>query len=283
MELTRHAQARRPSGARATISHCATTAITRPGICRWARRALAQAGLRIGFVWETSSTRASFFSRIQGLVDGAAAFRMAHEVIGQPFDSAIYCAVDYDLTQADIDGAISNDFTGVRAALYVAAEGQPSYRIGVYGSGLCCGSLVEREIASLSWLAQSTGFAGSRQYAGQRRYDLIQMLPARILGEDGIVLSVIQMPRIRSAMRDCSCSEYEAAQRSVTRAAPSAIRPITAASPKPSRANSASTSSALAGSQDTSRPPEVWGSVSSTRATSLSLSLPALPRSTSWP
>jgi hypothetical protein len=49
---------------------------------------------------------------------------------------------------------------------------------------------VERGIAALSWLSQSTGFAGSRQYAEQRRYDLIQMLPARILGEDGIVLSV---------------------------------------------------------------------------------------------
>jgi hypothetical protein len=124
------------------------------------------------------------------LADGAAAFLMAKEVIGQPYGSAIYFAVDYDPTQADIDGVISNYFTGVRAALYVGAEGQPSYRVGVYGSGLCCASLIEREIASLSWLSQSTGFAGSRQYAEQRRYDLIQMLPVRIVGEDGVVLSI---------------------------------------------------------------------------------------------
>jgi hypothetical protein len=78
----------------------------------------------------------------------------------------------------------------VHAALYAGADGQPSYPVGVYGSGLCCGTLVERGIASLSWLSQSTGFAGSRQYAAQRRYDVIQMLPARILGADGIVLSI---------------------------------------------------------------------------------------------
>jgi hypothetical protein len=144
----------------------------------------------MGVVWETSGTHAAFFTRAQGLADGAQAFRMAKEVIGQPFGSAIYFAVDYDPTQADIDGGISNYFTGVRAALYVANESEPSYRVGVYGSGLCCGTLVERGMAELSWLSQSSGFAGSRQYADQKRYDLIQMLPARIVGADGIVLSV---------------------------------------------------------------------------------------------
>jgi hypothetical protein len=32
----------------------------------------------------------------------------------------------------------------VHAALYVANEGEPSYQVGVYGSGLCCGALLER-------------------------------------------------------------------------------------------------------------------------------------------
>jgi hypothetical protein len=60
----------------------------------------------------------------------------------------------------------------------------------VYGSGLCCGTLLERGQASLSWLSQSTAFAGSRQYADQKRYDLLQMLPARIVGADGTVLGI---------------------------------------------------------------------------------------------
>jgi hypothetical protein len=188
MELTRHAVALRRQGYDFAIRYYSHNAAKNLSLGE--ARALSQAGMRIGVVWETSGTHAGFFSRAQGLADGAAAFLMATQAIGQPFGSAIYFAVDYDPTQADIDGVISNYFTGVHAALYVGAEGQPSYRVGVYGSGLCCGALVERGIASLSWLSHSTGFAGSRRYAEQRRYDLVQMLPARILGEDGIVLSV---------------------------------------------------------------------------------------------
>lgn len=188
MELTRHAGALKAQGYDFVLRYYSTNASKNLSLGE--ARALVQAGLQIGVVWETSGTYPSFFTRDQGLADGAAAFRMARETIGQPYGSAIYFAVDYDPTQADLDGAISDYFTGVHAALYVGAQGQPSYQVGVYGSGLCCATLVERGMASLSWLSQSTGFTGSKQYAEQGRYSLIQMLPARILGEGGVVLSV---------------------------------------------------------------------------------------------
>ena len=188
VELTRHAEALKAQGYDFALRYYSHNAAKNLSLGE--ARALSQAGLRIGVVWETAGTRAGFFTRAQGLADGAAAFQMARDVIGQPFGSAIYFAVDFDPTQADLDGAISNYFTGVHAALYVAAEGQPSYRVGVYGSGLCCGTLVERGAADLSWLSQSTGFAGSRQYAEQRRYDLIQLLPMRSPGADGVVLDI---------------------------------------------------------------------------------------------
>jgi hypothetical protein len=188
MELTRHAVTLKAQGYDFVLRYYSNNASKNLSLGE--ARALAQAGLQIGVVWETSGTYPGFFSRDQGLADGAAAFRMAREVIGQPYGSAIYFAVDYNPTQADIDGAISNYFTGVHAALYVGAEGQPSYQVGVYGSGLCCATLVERGIASLSWLSQSTAFTGSKQYAEQQRYSMIQMLPARIQGEDGVALSI---------------------------------------------------------------------------------------------
>ena len=188
VELTRHAEALRSQGYDFAMRYYSNNASKNLSLGE--ARALSQAGLKIGVVWETSGTHAAFFTRAQGLADGAQAYRMARESIGQPFGSAIYFAVDYDPTQADIDGGISNYFTGVHAALYVANDGAPSYRVGVYGSGLCCGALVERDIAALSWLSQSTGFAGSRQYAEQQRYDILQTLPARIVGADGIVLSI---------------------------------------------------------------------------------------------
>lgn len=188
VELTRHAEALRSQGYDFAMRYYSNNASKNLSLGE--ARALSQAGLKIGVVWETSGTHAAFFTRAQGLADGAQAYRMARESIGQPFGSAIYFAVDYDPTQADIDGGISNYFTGVHAALYVANDGAPSYRVGVYGSGLCCGALVERGMAELSWLSQSTGFAGSRQYAEQKRYDILQTLPARIVGADGIVLSI---------------------------------------------------------------------------------------------
>jgi len=188
VELTRHAEALRSQGYDFAMRYYSNNASKNLSLGE--ARALSQAGLKIGVVWETSGTHAAFFTRAQGLADGAQAYRMARESIGQPFGSAIYFAVDYDPTQADIDGGISNYFTGVHAALYVANDGAPSYRVGVYGSGLCCGALVERGMAALSWLSQSTGFAGSRQYAEQQRYDILQTLPARIVGADGIVLSI---------------------------------------------------------------------------------------------
>lgn len=188
MELTCHAQALKAQGYDFVLRYYSHNASKNLSLGE--ARALVQAGLQIGVVWESAGTHAGFFTRDQGLADGAAAFRMAREVVKQPYGSAIYFAVDYDPTQAELDGPISNYFTGVHAALYVGAEGQPSYRVGVYGSGLCCATLVERASASLSWLSQSTGFTGSKQYADAQRYNLIQTLPARILGEDGVVLSV---------------------------------------------------------------------------------------------
>jgi hypothetical protein len=188
IELTRHAAALKAQGYDFALRYYSNNASKNLSLGE--ARALAGAGLQIGVVWETSGTHAGFFTRAQGLADGAQAFRMAKESIGQPFGSAIYFAVDYDPTQADIDGVISNYFTGVHAALYVANEGEPSYRVGVYGSGLCCGTLIDRGIATLSWLSQSTAFAGSRQYAEQKRYDLIQMLPARVPGDGGTVISI---------------------------------------------------------------------------------------------
>jgi hypothetical protein len=188
VELTRHAEALKAQGVDFAMRYYSNNAAKNLSLGE--ARALSRAGLKMGVVWETTGTHAAYFTRAQGLADGAQAYRMARESIGQPFGSAIYFAVDYDPTQADIDGGIGNYFTGLHAALYVANEGQPSYRVGVYGSGLCCGALVEREMAGLSWLSQSSGFAGSRRYAEQQLYDLIQMLPARIVGADGIVLSI---------------------------------------------------------------------------------------------
>jgi hypothetical protein len=152
-------------------------------------RALSAAGLQIGVVWETSGTHPGFFTLAQGVADGAAAHSMAVDAIGQPEGSAIYFAVDYDATRADLVGPVSDYFTGVHAGLFAAGGGQQRYQVGVYGSGLCCAILREGGAAAFSWLSQSTGFAGSEAYARALQYDLIQYLPQRLV-IDGATLLV---------------------------------------------------------------------------------------------
>lgn len=130
------------------------------------------AGLRLAVVHENDRNLSSF-SHATGLLDGDYACNYARTVIRQPEKSAIYFAVDFDyLPGGPIFGQhILPYFEGVVAA--VAAAGSP-YRIGVYGSGFTCKSLLDRSLAELAWLAQSTGWTGFKQFRESRRWALLQ-------------------------------------------------------------------------------------------------------------
>ena len=177
VELTRHAGALRAQGYDFAIRYYSHNAAKNLSLGE--ARALSSAGLLIGTVWETAGTHASFFTREQGVADGGAAFNMAKAAIGQPAGSAIYFAVDYDATEADLEGPISDYFAGVNTAFAAAADGLSPYAVGVYGSGLCCDTLIDKQLANLGWLSQSTSFAGSAAYAAGARYNLVQKLPAQ--------------------------------------------------------------------------------------------------------
>jgi hypothetical protein len=117
--------------------------------------------MRIVAVYEDGPTSATYFSRERGRLDGAGAFRFAQE-IHQPGGSAIYFAVDYDATASTTNGRITEYFEGVEEAL---AAGETEYDIGVYGSGRVCARIKEEtHLAKYSWLAESTGWAGSSSY-----------------------------------------------------------------------------------------------------------------------
>jgi hypothetical protein len=141
-------------------------------------QALVRAGLQLGAVWEDGSPiRASFFNRAKGVLHGTAAYHMAMEKIGQPEGTPIYFAVDFDAAASEITGVISDYFKGIRAGFEAIGGNQPRYQIGVYGSGLTCGKLLDSELVTFTWLAMSTGFRGSKDFAKKKRYNLIQFLP----------------------------------------------------------------------------------------------------------
>lgn len=165
-------------------------------------RRLSDAGLKIGALWEHGATHEAYFTRQQGLLDGADALRLARAA-GQPAGSAIYVAVGHDATREEVDGPIAAYFTGIRATL----GGPAGYRVGVHGSGRCCAAMIDRGLATLAWLSQARGFAGTQSYAHAMRYDLLQWMPTRI-ALDGATVEIT--PDIGNPGRDPGLFQVEA-------------------------------------------------------------------------
>ena len=128
-------------------------------------QALSQAGLYLVTVYEDSPTNKDYFSNDRGKSDGKSAYAYAQD-INQPRDSAIYFAVDYDATMADIEGPITQYFNGVYDGLKDSANAKPIYKIGVYGSGATCDYLRKNlSFVEFSWLSCSTGWLNSKTYS----------------------------------------------------------------------------------------------------------------------
>jgi len=187
VELTKHAISLRAQGFDFVMRYYSHNASKNLSLAE--ARALTDAGLKIGVVWETTGDHSGFFSYRQGLADGSAAYHIAADKIGQPPGSTIYFAVDYDASATEIAAPINEYFSGIGAAFRAAAKGAAGYQIGVYGSGLCCKTLLEKKLANMSWLSQSTGFAGSKEYANSRSYNLIQYGSKTIRVDDGYRLN----------------------------------------------------------------------------------------------
>src|SRR5260221_6865427 len=135
--------------------------------------ALSEAGLQVAAVYEDSSNASQFFSAELGKEHAARALLLAAG-IGQPAGSAIYFAVDFDATAAEVRRPITDYFQEVSAALAVAPT---RYAVSVYGSGLTCRMIRDAGLAALTWLAGSTGVQESGKFRPEA--DLVQVLPSR--------------------------------------------------------------------------------------------------------
>jgi hypothetical protein len=127
-------------------------------------QALNAAGLQVVAVWEDGyPTQASYFSQARGESDGQTAFGLGRG-LGQPSSAPIYFAVDYDAPAADIAGPITAYFQGIRQAFAAAAGGGASFPVGVYGSGATCQAILQAGLATYAWLAESSGWTGSKSF-----------------------------------------------------------------------------------------------------------------------
>lgn len=140
--------------------------------------AIGAAGLSLVLVYEDGSTSASYFSNSRGQTDGQRAATQA-AALSAPPNTALYFAVDYDATSADIEGCINDYFNGVAQGLAAAAtnNGCPQYAIGAYGSGSTCLALGHTGLVQYTWLAQSRGWSG---YNPNRGWSIVQGMPSTI-------------------------------------------------------------------------------------------------------
>ncbi|HYM62385.1 MAG TPA: DUF1906 domain-containing protein [Thermoanaerobaculia bacterium] len=127
---------------------------------------LSAGGIALVAVWENGyPTKASYFTFQAGVNDSTSAYNYGSAVIGQPAGSAIYFAVDYDASAADIAGPIADYFRGVSQGFQTISSGNPIFKIGVYGSGNVCTAVLASGVAQYAWLSQSTGWGGSKTFA----------------------------------------------------------------------------------------------------------------------
>jgi peptidoglycan hydrolase-like protein with peptidoglycan-binding domain len=138
-------------------------------------QALSAAAISVVTVFENSNDAAEFFSSDIGNSQAASALQQA-ATVGQPPLTAIYFAVDYDATAADVQGPIAEYFTAIKNA-FAAAPTQ--YVIGVYGSGMTCRVMRDAGLAQFTWLTGSIGFAEYAMF--HEEADIVQLAPERKL------------------------------------------------------------------------------------------------------
>lgn len=170
-ELTQYAIAIKQQGIDFAIRHYTHQAGRSLSLAE--ARALTDAGIQIGVMWDMPDAHLSYFTRAQGCADGAAAYLMAQTVIAQPSGSAIYFSAP-DL--GGQDGAVTRYLEGVNQAFGAAGPGERHYQVGVCGSSACCAAMLARGLATLAWVLDD-GEEGACH--------LRQLQPATLQVDDG--------------------------------------------------------------------------------------------------
>lgn len=142
--------------------------------------AILAAGLSLAIVHQRGGRDPNEYGRSNGNLDAAHCRRYGKE-IGQPSRSAIYFAVDFDISSNDITRFVVPYFEAVAGEM-AKDDGLPSYRVGVYGSGLTCRTLLDRGLAELTWLSQSRRFRGTPEFRASNRWNLLQLMPETLCG-----------------------------------------------------------------------------------------------------
>ena len=144
---------------------------TLPGktLRRGERDAIVMSGLKLGVVFQHRNNKFASFTAFRGRQDAERSLILAAEN-SQPRGSAIYFGVDGAWSAPNELVNIMTYFQEVNTRL--AGSG---YRVGVYGSGLVCNTLLANRLAELCWLAAPTNWPDFSAWYQTRRWKLVQL------------------------------------------------------------------------------------------------------------
>jgi hypothetical protein len=145
--------------------------------------AILNTGMSIAVVHQAAGDSAGAFSHDSGIADATHARNYGANMIGQPDGSAIYFGVDFDADQPDVNNRIVPYFQAVRSILQ-SSDQLPKYKVGVYGDGVTLKTLLDAGLVEFTWISQSTGFPGTKQFKQSNRWTLFQHLSSKIDGLD---------------------------------------------------------------------------------------------------
>jgi hypothetical protein len=142
--------------------------------------AILAAGLSLCIVHQRNGQKPSEYGKRNGTLD-AAHCRQYGQSLGQPAGSGIYFGVDFDILKPDLIAQVVPYFEAVRTEMARASD-LPAYRIGVYGSGLTCSTLLDRGLVDFTWLAQARKFQGTAAFRASNRWNILQLMTDRLCG-----------------------------------------------------------------------------------------------------
>ncbi len=99
--------------------------------------------------------------------------------MSQPRGSAIYFSVDEGWSAPEKMEKIKTYFRTAKSVINRAG-----YKMGAYGSGLVCKTLLDSGLAEYCWLAGATGWPGYKSFFDSKRWSLVQELPQTCAGRD---------------------------------------------------------------------------------------------------
>ncbi len=138
-------------------------------------RAIRDVGLRLGLVSEGWGDFAhNGISANAGRRDALHALRTA-PLLGVTDSAVIYFAVDTDATWGQIISLVVPYFKAIKA-------NAAGCRIGVYGSGAVCETLLQQQLVTHTWLAQSHGWLRTREFNLAGKWHIKQLLPSKVAG-----------------------------------------------------------------------------------------------------